>query len=50
MSCLSWNYRRLGSAAIVKEIRELVKKVALPCFVSLKLRSTEHRLKVLKVP
>jgi hypothetical protein len=28
MSCLSWNCRRLGSAATVKELRELAKKVA----------------------
>ena len=28
MSCLSWNYHRLGNAATVKELHELMKKVA----------------------
>ena len=28
MSCLSWNCRGLGNAATVKELREIMKKVA----------------------
>ena len=28
MSCITWNYRGLGNAATVKELREIAKKFA----------------------
>lgn len=42
MSCLSWNCHGLGNTATIKELRELVKKVApsVVCVVKTKVHKT----------
>jgi hypothetical protein len=48
MSCLSWNCHGLGSAATVKELRDLARRVSLTVLCVLKIQVHKARVENLK--